>query len=163
MTITVHDLRETPWETVGPWLDRIAANMRKQDVEEVRASSAIPIHDILPRSVSISSHGWVITSDKTGEPIAVFGAAPLALPRMGAAWMLGTDGIEDEALSIARHSRRYMDEMQADYDLLWNYIDARNEVSMRWLKWIGFRLVSLHPFHGRERRAFYTFARSIHV
>lgn len=163
MTVTVHDLRETPWETVGPWLDHIAANMRQSDVEEVRASSAIPVAEILPRSVSISSHGWIVTSDKTGEPILVMGAAPLVLPRVGAAWMLGTDGIKDEAFSVARHTRRYVDEMMEDYDLLWNYIDARNEVSMRWLKRAGFRLVSAHPLHGLERRAFYSFARSKYV
>ena len=163
MTVTVHDLRETLWETAGPWLDHISANMRKSDVEEVHASSAIPVSEILPRSVSISTHGWVVTSDKTGNPILVMGAAPTALPRVGAAWLLGTDEIRSEALSVARHTKTYVDAMQEDYDLLWNYVDARNELSMRWLQWAGFRLVSFHPFHGREQRAFHTFARSKYV
>lgn len=163
MTVTVHDLRETPWETAGPWLEHIEKNLRADDIAELEAASHQPIEGVLTRSVGVSSHGWVVTSDETGEPIVVMGAAPLALPRMGAAWMLATDGIKDEAFSVARHTRRYVDEMQEAYDLLWNYIDARNEISMRWLQWAGFRLVSAHPFHGPQRRAFYSFARSRYV
>ena len=40
-----------------------------------------------------------------------------------------------------------------------NYIDARNEQSLRWLRWTGFKLLEAHPEHGREKRLFFTFAR----
>lgn len=163
MTITVHDLRDqTTWENVGPWLESIAANMRTSDVEEVKASSTLTPLEALQGGTEVSTYCWIITN-RNDDPIAVFGCAPMALPGMAAVWMLGTDGILSEATSIARQTRPYMDLMNREYHVLWNYIDDRNKVSMRWLKWAGFKIVKSKPNHGPEGRLFHSFARTSHV
>lgn len=157
--ITVHDLRRVPTDTVEAWADQIAASMRQQDIDEVTASSALPPHDALIESLALSTHAYCVISDKLG-PVAMFGAAPHPLPGVGIVWMLGTDGIRQEGYSIAKATRRYFDELNAAYWMLWNFIDGRNAVSMRWLRWGGFNLLAEHPTHGPEGRPFHTFART---
>lgn len=112
--------------------------------------------EILAQSVLLSTHGWLVFSD--GEPIAVMGAAPSALPGVGIAWMLGTPGILRVGRTVARQTAQYLDAMHTAYPVLWNYIDARNTVSMKWLRWVGFELLgdrtapSGHQFHIFARR-----------
>lgn len=156
--ITVHDLRLVSADKVEAWADHIAANMRQSDIDEVAASSGCSPSEALHESLKLSSIAFMIESDTHG-PVAMFGAAPHALPGVGIVWMLGTDGIRSEGYSIARATRRYFDELNAEFWMLWNYIDARNEGSMRWLRWGGFKLLAEHPQHGHLGLPFYTFAR----
>ena len=155
--IEVHDLRHVEPDVAEVWLRQIAANLREQDIDEVKATSALSPTDALLASYQLSTHAYVIASGD--EPIAAFGAAPHGLAGVGIVWMLGTDGIKREAVGIARRTRKYFDELNDAYFLLWNWIDARNSTSMRWLKWGGFELLEEHPEHGPEKRPFHTFAR----
>src|SRR3546814_9231498 len=106
--------------------------MRQSDVDEVKASSALSPEDALIASYRVSTHAYLVLSTADGgTPVAAFGAAPHPLPGVGVVWMLGTDGIKSEGYSIAKATRRYFDELNAAYHILWNYIDARNTTSMR--------------------------------
>lgn len=155
--IEVQDLRHVQPDVAEAWLQEIAGNLRQQDLDEVQATSELSPEDALMASYQLSSHAYVILSD---GPIAAFGAAPHGLPGVGVVWMLGTDGIKRESYSIARKTRQYFNELNESYFLLWNFIDARNTQSMRWLRWGGFELLEEHPEHGPEGRPFYTFART---
>lgn len=157
--IQVHDLRLVSPDRAEAWADHIGANMRQSDIEEVRASSALDPSEALKESLKLSSIAFCVESDTHG-PCAMFGAAPGGLPGLGVVWMLGTEGIRAEGYSIAKETRRYFDELNAEYPALWNYIDGRNSLSMRWLRWGGFELLREHPDHGPEGRTFYTFART---
>lgn len=156
--ITVHDLRHVEPDTVEAWADHIAQNMRDQDRAEVETSSAIPPRDALAVSLAISSHGYAVL-ESDGSPCAFFGAAPSALPEIGVVWMLGTDGIRREARGIARRTRHYFNTLNAAYPVLWNYIDSRNTVSLRWLRWGGFELLKDVEIGGHQ---FHIFARTNH-
>lgn len=149
--IEVHDLRRVSPDVVGSWADHISNNLRRCDLDEIEAMASVSPEEALSTSVALSSHGFAVM-DEAGEPVAMFGAAPHPLPGVGIVWMLGTDGIAREAHAIARATRTYFDELNAAYSILWNYIDARNIASMRWLRWGGFRLLGEtkfgpHPFH----------------
>lgn len=157
--ITFHDLRRVSPDTVEAWVDHIAANMRQSDLEEVAASCTLTPREALQHSVASSTHGYMIESSTLG-PVAIFGAAPHVLEGVGSVWMLGTEGVVTEGLGIARATRPYLDELNRAYWMLWNFIDARNTVSMRWLRWGGFKLLAEHPTHGPEGRPFFTFART---
>jgi hypothetical protein len=97
--------------------------------------------------------------DRQDVPVCLFGAAPHPLPGVGVAWLLGTDGLFREALPIARASKQRLEELQQQFPLLWNYVDERNTVSIRWLRWMGFKAhsvketVSGHPFRIFARTA----------
>lgn len=160
--IDVCDLRHAAADVVGSWLTEISDNLRQSDVEEVRASSALPPREALASSVALSSHAYVVlsTHPERRGPIAAFGAAPHPLPGVGVVWMLGTGGIRRVGYSVAKQTRPYLDQLNAVYPILWNFIDARNAVSLRWLRWGGFKLLAPHPNHGPEGRLFYTFVRT---
>jgi hypothetical protein len=157
--ITVHDLRHVAPDVAEAWIETIASNLRQGDLDEIAAMSQLAPHDALRTSVDISTHGYVVISQECG-PIAIFGAAPHPLPGVGIVWMLGTDGIRKEAFSIAKATRRYFTELNEAYPILWNYIDDRNDVSLRWLRWGGFKLLGATEFQGHP---FHIFARTLHV
>lgn len=139
----------------------LADNLRAADRAEVAAMSGLEPLNALVASWMLSTHAYLVLG-RDGVPVAAFGAAPHHLPGVGAVWMLGTDGIAAEAMGIARETRRYFDELNGAYGLLWNYIDARNTTSMRWLRWGGFKVVGQSAM-GPEGLPFHIFARSNHV
>lgn len=157
--ISVHDLHRVPTDTVGAWARHVALHLRDQDRDEVAASSGSDPRSAVALSIMMSSRAFAVLDDDV--PVCLFGAAPHPLPGVGVAWLLGTEGLYPNALKIARGSRRYLDELHQQYNLLWNYVDERNTVSVRWLRWMGFKALSLkqtasgHPFR--------IFARTAHV
>ena len=144
---------------VNQWMEKLAANLRAADVAEIAAAIGLTPEEAIRMAVHYSSHGWVIL-DADREPIAIFGAVPGATPGTGIMWMLGTDGIARNARQIARNSRRYLDVLNRAYPYIWNYVDARNKASLRWLKWAGCEIVGEDPCYGVEKRLFYAFWRT---
>ena len=117
-------------------IEVIAHNMRAPDVREVRAVGHEPL-DALRMSHHTSSLSW--TAVIGGAPSIMFGVSPVcALTGLGGPWMLGTDGIYQVRRQFIRECRGYVDQMMNLYPRLVNYTDVRNEVSIRWLKWLGF-------------------------
>lgn len=158
--ITVHDLHHVEADVVEAWLDQLSPKLRKGDLDEIEAMGATTASTALRDSLGLSTHAYCITAQQGCGPIAMFGAAPSPLPGVGIVWMLGSDDIQKEAIGIARRTRRYFNELNDPYPVLWNYIDDRNEVSKKWLEWGGFKLLRSvqlggHPFH--------IFARTTHV
>lgn len=140
------------------WIRLLHPNLREADVAEIAAMTGLSPEEALRTSVHYSSHGWVIL-DSQAKPISIFGAAPSGVPGAGLMWMVGTEGIRRNASAIARNTRPYLEEMNRAYPILWNHVDARNAVSIRWLQWAGCRVIGEDPFFGPERRLFYVFAR----
>ncbi|QOC54137.1 hypothetical protein [Caulobacter vibrioides] len=157
--ITFTDLREAGTEQTLAWLTALSENLRPSDRDEIAATHDLDPLLSLTTSVMLSDMAWIIHAD--GAPVAVFGCASSGCPGSGLVWMMGTPAMDvrPTALGIARATLPYLRRMHALYPCLWNHIDARNEKSMTWLRWSGFRLLEAHPEHGRERRLFFTFAR----
>lgn len=158
--ISVHDLHRVPAETVGAWTRHVADHLREQDRNEVAASSGLNPRGSVALSILMSSRAFAVC-DREGVPVCLFGAAPHPLPGVGVAWLLGTDGLLTEALPIARASKPYLKELHEQFPLLWNYVDERNTVSIRWLRWMGFKAHSVKETVSGH--LFRIFARTAHV
>lgn len=159
--IRVIDTRTLPQETTEEALRLIAENLRSADLAEVRAtlgSRVDPIEAVL-ESWQVSTHVWLIL-DRTGLPVSAFGVAPHPVAGVGIAWMIGTEGMLAEAFHIARQTPRYLADMLAAYPVLWANVDARNEMSMRWLEWSKFKILDANPLYGPEERLFIEFTRT---
>jgi hypothetical protein len=154
--IELHDLREVPTGQATAWLGAIATDLRLGDREEIDATTDMSPEDALVGSAAGSDMAWIISNQ--GRPMTVFGCAPSA-PGSGQVWMMGTPEMDAVSLRLGRVSLRCLHLMHAKHACLWNYIDARNEQSMRWLRWTGFQLLEAHPQFGRQGRLFFTFAR----
>lgn len=152
-------LRELPDETINDALDYLVENLREADLDEIRATTVMAPREAVQWTVGSSSVAWLIL-DSTGLPIGIMGAAPGLLPGVGVPWLVGTDGLEKEPLSILRQTKGHVDEIHELFPVLTNFVDARNDTSLDWLLWAGFRLLDANTHHGPEGRLFLQFYKS---
>jgi hypothetical protein len=146
-------------DTVRESLEHIAANLRQADAAEVAATTREDPFWALYESWEGSTAAWLIVNE-TGLPIGVFGVAPHAALKVGIAWLLGTPEMEAAALTVGRQTRRFVAEMNDLYPILWANVDARNELSIKWLEWAGFTMIDADPAFGPEERLFLHFIRT---
>lgn len=156
------DTATLPPETVEEAVRFIAENLREADRAELKASSDGDPEEIPMESYGLSTRSWLIL-DRTNLPVGIFGVAPALAPGVGIVWLLGTPGIEREAVAVARQTRKFVAEMHQDYPTLWNFVDARNELAIRWLLWSGFLITDVDPWHGAEGETFLEIARTDYV
>lgn len=134
----------------------IADNIRDADRDEIQAASGqTPLVGILA-GYEHSDVPFTILAD--GVPAAMFGAGPAA-PGVGMIWLLGTDLLLGNTTRFLRESRFWLEQCARPYDLLFNYVDARNTVHIRWIEWLGFTFINQHDDFGVERRPFLEFVR----
>jgi hypothetical protein len=67
------------------------------------------------------------------------------------------DGIDKRW--FLRESKKTLAIMQNKYPVLFNMVDARNEVHVKWIQWLGFTFIKKHLHWGPENRLFYEFVR----
>lgn len=134
----------------------LAAHLREADLQELAASRGANVHpsDAISRAVLLSSHCWVAAG---ANPIAIFGIAPVSLlERIGSPWLLATDEAFEHPRALVTQGRRYIDQMRRSYSRLFNYVDARNDKSIRWLRRLGFVMQPAEPY-GVEGEPFHRF------
>jgi len=78
------------------------------------------------------------------------------LSMIGVPWLLSSKSLPKHAKAFLRRNKEYIDEELGNFGLLMNYVDARNKVSIRWLKWLGFSFDEAAPY-GMDQRPFHLF------
>jgi hypothetical protein len=117
----------------------VAYNMRRADRDEVHALSGWTPEKALIHSVEHSEMVFCAIHD--GFPAVIWGVGvPTILYREGMPWLMGTPVIERNAKRFLRLSRLWVDEILDRFGPLYNVVDARNHVSIRWLRWLGFTI-----------------------
>lgn len=144
--------QEGAWDHEIEW---VAERMRQADIDEVKAASGRdPLHAL---RFCVANSTWCVTAKVDWEPVAIFGVATVSeIGGVGSPWMLGTDVIERHQVRALRHNLEWIDRLRSGYHVLRNAVDDRNEMSKRWLKWLGFELGE--PINlGYENRPFRIF------
>ena len=137
----------------------LAPALRMADRREIQAMTGETPYAALTRSIMWSNPCYAIV-DHTERVIALFGVAPdINQAGVGSIWLLGSPEIARHSMHFLRHSRTWVDRLQEKYMTLWNYVDARNKMHIRWLKWCGFVFLKKVQDHGVEHRPFYEFER----
>ena len=137
----------------------LADNMREEDQMEVRAQTGQePEANLLhcffasrPCMTMVSRHGHVM---------GMWGVVPEG--QGGRIWMLGTKGMvadKQDRRVFLRKSRKQLDLLFNYYPVLFNVVDARNTVHVRWIRHMGFTFLAKHAEWGPEKRLFYEFVR----
>lgn len=123
----------------------LAQRLRASDVEEVEALNGLPAAQELHNSFDQSVECWTVLNH--GVQVAMFGVSqPDSTPKNeGMIWMLAANIADtDEAiLALGKISRQWYRAIAHKHDRLFNYVDVKNTRTIRWLKWLGFRMVKL--------------------
>lgn len=128
--------------------------LRAADVAEIEATGRDPVQALYESYRVSKPHVFTIWIDK--EPCGIFGAAQGPWLGGGIPWMLGNEKLVSIPRQLIVEGRVWIDYLNSIYPHLENYVDARNSVSIRWLKAMGFvfpgEAVTLP--HGQEFRRF---------
>lgn len=123
----------------------VAARARQADRDELWAGGRITAFDALAVGVESSTSAW--TGFAGDDPICLFGVAPASLlGGIGIPWLIGTDEVERHQMAFLRRCQPHVATMRSVYDTLVNWVDDRNVVAQRWLRWLGFHVEPPAPF-----------------
>lgn len=140
----------------------IAENLRQADKDEIQAASGKAPSLALACSYMASKPCMTLVS-RHGNQMGMWGVVPDGkYPDAGRIWLLGTDDmVRDSAnrMRFLREARHHLDAMGQRYEVLFNFMDARNVVHRRWLQWLGFTFIAEHPNFGAEGRLFLEFCK----
>jgi len=131
----------------------LAGEMREADVDELWAGLRLkPLNAVL-HSLEVTRNPRAGLAD--GKVMVMFGVAQHThLTLTGYPWLLSSRGIHKHAKQFLKQTRFFLEEMKEEFDLLENFVDARNTQAIRWMKWMGFQIedpvpwgVDQLPFH----------------
>lgn len=140
------------------------SRLRVADRQEVEAATGRTPFDALMDGLESSKPCLAV--QKAGRAEVMFGVVPFPMSgsvRVGAVWMLGTGELQAFSRTFLRESARWLEVVSADYDLLTNFIDARNDAHIRWLHWLGFSFIQRIETGGAAGIPFYQFVRLTNV
>lgn len=125
-------------EAVPAHIPVIAADMREADRIEVWASHRHAPAQALASSLEKSEMAWTCLVD--GVPAFMWGVARRGslISYRGSPWLLGTPAIHRVRREFLRQCPAYVERMQARFPRLENFVHAKNRLSVRWLRWMGF-------------------------
>ena len=134
----------------------VAADMRQADIDEVWAAGRQRPENAIRMSIE-GSHDTAGIGLVDGEPVCAFGIGSWSvLRRLGVPWLLGTNKLARHAPHFIRESHNYVEAAKDEFQVLENYIDARNTEALKWLKWLDFKVDPAAPF-GPDRLPFHRF------
>lgn len=116
--------------------------LRDEDLRECRAAGVSGYGALRSAFDSIGAEVYAAVYAPTGEVMALFGSAPVALAGSEAAvWLLGSRRIDECKFEYLRFGRRYLAYLLSRYAKVYNYVDARSMKSIRFLRLLGFRFI----------------------
>ena len=137
-------------KTILEDLDYLAPRLRFEDKREILDGTGLNPYQALTASFNCSDISLTIVDTKN-IPVGIFGVSA-----DGAIWLLATPEIKRIRFSFLRESRKVVNLLNYKYKLLWNFVDCRNELHLRWLKWCGFKFIR-KVNHGVSQQPFYEF------
>ena len=139
----------------------MAPNLRDADYEELRACVGEGMDPETVLRAGIEESDDPRTVELGGKPIAIFGVVDMKedIPKVGCVWMLGTNKIKDIKGQFLRRCKEQLEHQEEPYEVLTNFVDKRNKVHIKWLRWMGFTIIREVENYGAEKRTFYEFAR----
>ena len=132
---------------------QIAITLRDSDAEELRAASGRAPLEVLLESLKVTDADvWSLMVE--GHPVAIGGLTPSpSLPGWAVVWVVGSDWIDEKPKTFTRVMRERLGWALANHTGLYNWVDERNESSVRWLDMMGFNVGSPAP-HGKNDMPF---------
>lgn len=128
------ELRETRAEDI----EAIIPNLRAHDKKTIERLRLDPVA-LLRTTFMNGSPMFTATVD--GAPACMWGLEKRSLLSSWMLWMLTTDAIDANPVRFLRESRRIIKALSDTYGTIEGMVDSDFEISVRWLRWLGFREV----------------------
>lgn len=124
----------------------LLSNLRPEDARECHAQVGPNFVRVLRAVTENAPHTY--SGFYKDRLLCVFGVMSrhTILSDEGIAWMLATNNLKDHAVPFARYSVPVVQNMLSEYRELFNFVDARNYLAVRWLKWLGFTVFDAVPY-----------------
>lgn len=137
-------------------IEILAPILREQDKMEVFCSHGVSPEEALSISKKNSKECFTVIGDDEEDVILMFGVVEddngEALP-----WLLGSDKTAEIPKFVLENSSAKIAEWKEKYSRLYNFVHADNEVSLRFLTWLGFSLDKKHEAWGYNPSRFIEF------
>jgi hypothetical protein len=154
--------RTYPFGSVSPAVESdipvLARDMREMDVLEIKKFGGIGPEEALRMSLQGAKLAYCLR-DNNGTPVSILGISWLPNPRAGVAWFLSSHIIDKIGLLFLHDTRTSIDEFMQGHDVISNYVYSRNEKTIKWLKWLGFEILSETTTPYSDGELFYEMAR----
>ncbi len=136
----------------------LAPRLRPEDVREVEALGDSPLSAL---EAGLTGHTCLSIVNHGGEVVGMCGINhdPAFGSSQAAVWLLASPGLVKIQREFMRQTRPVLEMFHESFPLLWNLVDTRNEVHLRWLRYFGFIFLRLHPHVGPTDTPFYEFVR----
>jgi len=134
----------------------LAPNLRSEDKREVNTLGKTSEQALLSGYL----FGKVCRSiiNNYGQVVGMYGVVP-ADDKTGLVWMLGSDKLKKIKIPFLKESRTEVEKMNILLPHLWNIIDSRNELHLKWIKWCGFKIIGERMVNNVK---FYEFCKVVH-
>ena len=139
-------------------IDYVSPRLRKADYNECLASTGQHPRIVLHKSLDLGGTTLTLRAPDGGR-LGLCGVVPSHLENAGIVWMCATDDIYQYQTAFLRKSKAALDYLACDYAVIYNCVDARNTLHMKWLDWMGFTFINKHEKYGAAKLPFYEFLR----
>jgi hypothetical protein len=120
-------------------IDYLKGKLRTSDVSFAVKYSGGDVNSLLQTRFDGSILSWVVLLDDV--PFICFGVESYSkLNVTGFTWMVATDVIYDNRLSVARGSIKVLQALKSKFDKLVGLVDENDKISLAWHKWLGFKI-----------------------
>ena len=138
----------------------LAPRLRQTDKEEILAGIGETPYRALLIGYFECAIVFTIVNPKN-EPVGIFGVTDCK-DGTGAIWLLATDGLAKIQIAFLKECRKVVNVLNKKYKILWNFVDCRNQLHIKWLKWCGFQFINKTNY-GVLNKPFYEFIKINYV
>ena len=117
----------------------LAPRLRQSDKEEILAGiGSTPYHALLTGYLNCAIVFTIV--NPKNKPVGIFGVTDCG-NGTGVIWLLATDGLAKIQIAFLKECREVVKVLNKKYKILWNFVDCRNQLHIKWLKWCGFKFL----------------------
>ena len=141
-------------QTLPSDLTDLAPRLTQTDLKEVEVLTGLGPLEALAGGLFRGSSCMTGLDSETGEIVCVFGVVPYN-EMVGSVWFLTSDLIHkpNNKRTLVRLARGWLDEQNARYSVLTNFVLESNDVHLRLVRHFGFTLGDPLEISGSSERA----------
>jgi hypothetical protein len=129
----------------------VARNLRACDAAELEATVGHDHHEATLALCTAGAVSAVVAVDSDDTPLGVFGVSTLSLIyNVGCPWAVATTRAQLFRSALVAVGRLYTAAMLEQYEVLENWVDARNAQSVAWLRHLGYTIGEAKPYGARS-------------